>query len=79
MNVRPVYKCHLCNAVFEYGNSVETPYEELPRLLGKVVQNQMFMNNPALYQFPMHIFHSCRDGKGAGLAQFIGFKEVSNE
>lgn len=76
MIVHPIYRCLLCNTSFTAGNPVDVAYEQIPDLLGKVIQNQMFMSNPALYQFPMHLPHKCQDHKGGGLAMFIGFKEV---
>lgn len=67
-----VYKCPLCGKLSRLSDSVEIPYDELPKILGKVIQNQSFINNPYLYQAPMHIPCKCNDGN-AGLAQFAGF------
>lgn len=75
MKYNAVYKCPLCGTKIVYGESYEIPRDELPNLLGMVVQNQMFMNNPALYVAPMYLPHKCKDGS-AGLAQFSGFECV---
>lgn len=73
-----IYKCPLCGKLSRLSDSVEIPYDELPKILGKVIQNQSFINNPYLYQAPMHIPCKCNDGN-AGLAYFAGFmKDTSN-
>lgn len=66
------YKCPLCGKLLTPSSSVEIPYEQLPALLGKAVQNQMFAGNPYLHQVPMHVVCKCNDGN-AGLAPFVGF------
>lgn len=78
MLVKPVYKCLLCGQLLTTGQAQDIPYNELPGLLGKVVQNQLFAGNPYLYQAPMHIPCRCRDGS-AGMAYFAGFKRVDTE
>ncbi len=70
---RAIYKCQLCGKLITTGKPAEVPPEKLPELLGKVIQNQQFVNNPWLYQVPFHIPHQCQDGSG-GLAQFAGFQ-----
>lgn len=75
MRVKPVYKCHLCGRLLSTGESKEIPYEKLPSVLGKVIQNQLFAGNPALHETPMNIPCKCPDGS-AGLAYFAGFKSV---
>lgn len=67
-----VYKCPLCGKLSRLSDSVEIPYEELPKILGKVVQNQLFAGNPYLHQAPMHVPCKCDNGD-AGLAYFAGF------
>ena len=67
-----VYKCPLCGKLSRLSDSVEIPYDELPNILGKVVQNQLFVGNPYLHKAPMQIPCKCADGN-AGLAQFAGF------
>lgn len=69
------YKCQFCGAIVQYGDAQLVPYEELPGLCGKVVQNQQFAGNPYLYQAPMHVPHKCKNG-GCGLAYFAGFMEA---
>jgi hypothetical protein len=69
----PVYKCGLCGALCRAGNEAEVPADKLVDLVARVVRNQQFINNPALYQFPMHIAHNCTDVCGCGLATFVGF------
>lgn len=66
------YKCPLCGKLLRYGDATEIPYDDLPKLAGMVVKNQMFMSNPALYKAPMHIPCKCDDGS-CGLAAFAGF------
>ena len=68
------YKCPICGTLLFFGQPAEIPYDKLPELCGKVIRNQMFINNPALYQAPMHIHHKCPDGS-CGLAYFAGFKK----
>lgn len=73
-----VYKCPLCGKLSRLSDSVEIPYDELPNLLAHVIKNQTFINNPYLYQAPMHIPCKCNDGN-AGLAQFAGFVKDESE
>lgn len=73
---RAAYKCPLCGSVLLYGDAKEIPYNELPTLLGMVINNQQFAGNPYLHKVPMHIPHRCPDGS-AGLAAFAGFMRVS--
>ena len=72
MKYKAIYKCQICNTLVQYGESKEIPYDELPILLGKVIQNQQFINNAYLYQAPMYTVHQCKDGN-CGLAYFAGF------
>ena len=72
MKYSAIYKCPLCGQLIRYGQPHEVPYDELTRLLGKVIQNQLFAGNPVLHKAPMHIPHKCKDGS-AGLAYFAGF------
>lgn len=72
MKYIPVYRCTLCNKLFQFGNEFEAEYHELPKLLGKCVQNQQFVGNPNLHKVPMQVVCKCSDGS-AGLAQFAGF------
>lgn len=69
------YKCPLCGTLIYYGEPSEVPYDKLPELLGKVINNQRFQGHPILHQAPMHIPHKCKDGS-AGLAQFAGFRKA---
>lgn len=78
MKYSAIYKCLLCGQFIRYGSPHEVPYNELPRLLGKVIKNQLFAGNPALHEAPMHIPHKCKDGS-AGLAYFAGFLKVDNQ
>lgn len=74
-----VYKCPLCGKLSRLADSVEIPYDELPALLGKVIQNQSFAGNPYFYKAPMYVSCKCADGN-AGLAQFAGFvKDISSK
>lgn len=75
MRVKPVYKCHLCGRLLSTGEVQEIPYEKLPSVLGKVIQNQLFAGNPALHEAPMNIPCKCPDGS-TGMAYFAGFKKV---
>ncbi len=72
-NYFAVYKCTLCNRLMAYGDAKEIPYDVLPDLCGRVIRNQMFKNNPVLYQAPMCLPHKCADGS-CGMAYFAGFK-----
>ena len=72
MRYNAIYKCPLCNTLVRYGEAKEIPTEELPELIAKVVQNQMFAGNPYLYQAPMHVGHPCKNGN-VGMACFAGF------
>ena len=76
MYYRLVYKCNLCGTLFYFGKTFQLEPRELPTLLGKLIKNQMFSSNPALYEAPLFLTHKCEDGSG-GLAVFAGFKEVS--
>ena len=78
MKYSAIYKCPLCGQLIRYGQPHEVPYDELPRLLGKVVQNQLFAGNPVLHEAPMHIPHKCKDGS-AGLSYFAGFLKEENQ
>lgn len=70
---RAAYRCSLCNKIFYYGQEKEVPYDMLFELCTKVVRNQMFLGNPALYQAPMQLPHECGDGN-CGMGYFAGFK-----
>lgn len=72
MKYSAVYKCQLCRQTIQYGEPQEIPYDELSKLLAKVIQNQLFAGNPYLHKAPMHIPHKCKDGN-VGLAYFAGF------
>lgn len=74
----PVYKCGLCGDMIPYGNIQEVPSDMLDDLVARVIRNQQFINNPALYQFQMHLVHHCPTVRCRGLATFVGFKEVSS-
>jgi hypothetical protein len=69
-----VYKCQLCGTLLTYGDPKEIPYEVLPEICAKVIQNQQFAGNPYLYQAPMQIPHKCKDGN-CGMAYFAGFMQ----
>ena len=76
MKYSAIYKCCLCGQWIRYEEPHEVPYDKLPELLGCVIENQKFTENPALHEAPMYIPHKCRDGN-VGLAYFAGFiKEV---
>lgn len=68
------YRCQMCGKEIRQGNPTEVPYEQIPKLLARVVTNQQFIGT-ALYQAPQYIPHQCPDGSG-GLAAFIGFKRI---
>lgn len=68
------YKCSLCGKLMVYGEPQVVPYDALPSLCGRVVKDQMFINNPALYQAPMQMPCKCIDGS-CGMAYFAGFKK----
>lgn len=77
MKVKPAYRCMQCDKVFTHENSdFEIEYYKLPELLFKVVVNQNFMFNPALYKAPLYIPHKCKDGS-CGLAIFAGFAKCN--
>lgn len=69
-----VYKCPLCGTLNKQGQSYEINKDDLPKILGKVVQNQQFAGNAYLYKVPMYAICKCSDGN-VGLAQFAGFVE----
>ena len=73
-----VYKRQLCGKLYKIGDSIEVPYDKLPELLGKVVQNQLFAGNPYLHKAQMYIPCKCDNGN-AGLAQFAGFMQDKSE
>lgn len=75
MKYKVAYKCQLCGTVHLMGEAREIPYDKLPELCAKVVQNQAFTGNPYLYEAPMHMVCQCGDG-GCGLAYFVGFGRV---
>lgn len=68
------YRCQMCGQELRQGNQAEVPYEQIPKLLARVVTNQQFIGT-ALYNAPQYIPHKCPDGSG-GLAAFIGFKKI---
>lgn len=68
------YRCQLCGQEFRQGNQTEVPYEQIPKLLARVVTNQQFIGTK-LFNAPQFIPHQCPDGSG-GLAAFIGFKRI---
>lgn len=72
---KAVYKCPLCGALISNGKIQDVNYNDLPKLLGKVIQNQEFAGNPYLYEAPMYIPCKCSNGD-AGLAAFAGFMQV---
>lgn len=73
-----IYKCPLCGTLLKTTeNTIEIPYDELPKLLGKYIRTQQFAGNPYLYEAPSHIPCKCKDGS-AGLAAFAGFKRVDS-
>ena len=69
------YRCPLCQTLIVSEKSTDIPEHQLPELLGKFIRNQSFINNPYLYEAPMHTPHKCDNGD-AGLAYFAGFKKV---
>ena len=73
-----VYKCQLCGKLLKINDSVEISYDELPSILGKVINNQSFINNPYLYKAPMYIPCKCNNGN-VGLATFAGFMQDTSE
>ena len=75
MKYAALYKCPLCGRRLQYGEARQVSPEQLPELLGKVIRNQLFAGNPALYQAPMYIPCQCTDGS-AGLAAFAGFMRM---
>lgn len=75
-NYFAIYRCPMCNRNFRIAeNPTEIDYDELPSLIAKIVKNQQFIGNAALFKAPMHIPHQCQNGD-AGIAQLIGFKKV---
>lgn len=72
---KAVYKCPLCGALISDGKTQEVNYNDLPRLLGKVIQNQQFAGNLYLYEALMYLPCKCSNGD-AGLAAFAGFVKV---
>lgn len=72
---KAVYKCPLCGALISNGKIQDVNYNDLPKLLGKVILNQEFVKNPYLYEAPMYILCNCSNGN-AGLAAFAGFMQV---
>lgn len=78
VHVKAVYTCRLCGTRIMYGNAVDILYDELPSVIGKFVNNQLFVGNPYIHQVPMHLPHMCKDGN-AGLAQLSGLVQVSSD
>lgn len=74
MKYHAVYKCPICGKLSTVGDSVEIMYDDLPKILGKIVRNQAFAGNPYLHEVPMYVVCKCEDGN-AGLAQFSGFMQ----
>lgn len=72
---KAVYKCPLCGALISTDKSQEVNYNDLPKLLGKLINNQQFAGNPYFYEAPMYITCKCSNGN-AGLAVFAGFVKV---
>ena len=73
-----VYRCQLCGTIRKLPDEIEISYDELPKVLGKVIQNhQLFSGNPYLHKAPMYVSCKCKDGN-AGLALFAGFMQVNN-
>lgn len=70
----PAYRCHMCGTLIA-GDEFEAYYNDLPELLGKVVQNQRFIGNHYLHTVSFYYPHKCKDGS-AGLGIFAGFKRV---
>ena len=67
-----VYKCPLCGNILKYGEPTEIPYDALPKVLARVVSNQIYAGDPYLYKAPLHVPHYCPNGN-AGLTLFAGF------
>ena len=42
MKYAAIYKCPLCGKRIQYGEARQVSREQLPKLLGQVVQNQLF-------------------------------------
>lgn len=75
MKYQAAYKCPLCGYIHIIGEPQEVPYDKLPELCNRFIQNQMFKSNPYLYEAPEHMICHCSDGS-VGLAQFVGFRRV---
>lgn len=73
-----VYKCPLCGRLIYTTDPQEVPYDKLPELCAKVVQNQLFAGNVYLHKAQFYIPHKCKDGN-CGLAAFAGFKKWDGE
>lgn len=72
---KTVYKCPLCGALIADSESQEVRYDDLPKLIDRVVVNQQFAGNPYLYEAPMYKKHFCKDGS-VRLAFFAGFMKA---
>lgn len=70
-----VYYCPLCGALIPDSEAQEVRYEDLPKLIDRVVKNQQFAGNPYLYEASMYKKHFCNDGS-VGLAFFAGFMKI---
>ena len=70
-----VYQCPMCNEKFRISDKItELDSNEIPKLFGRIIQSQSFINNPYLPTAPLQIPHECKNGS-VGLAQFIGLQK----
>ncbi|MGN0598688.1 MAG: hypothetical protein ACI4JK_02235 [Oscillospiraceae bacterium] len=51
------YKCPLCGTLSRIGELHEVNYNDLPKLLGKVMQSQPFLS-----KVPLYATCKCKDG-----------------
>ena len=75
-NYYAIYQCPMCGKKFRIADdpSAIDP-DQFPDLIAKIIRNQQFINNNALFKAPMHLPHKCETGD-AGIAQLIGFRKV---
>ena len=80
MRYVPVYKCPLCDKITIPSNitPVELDYNQLPELMGKIVQRSQWSGSLASMKFPMEVICKCYDGN-AGLARFAGLVKYGHE
>lgn len=76
MQYRLCYRCPLCNENIYSEISLELTEDQTTDLISRILKNQTMINNPYLYQMPMHVIHNCKDGS-KGIAFVSGLERES--